>query len=517
MKKALYILSVSLCLTLIGCNYLPDINPPEVVRIVPSNGSAISVYRPVICAEFSEEMDKPKTEEAFSIDGTHQPKGHFRWEGNVLYYDLVEDLKDATIYTVTIRSSAEDKNGNNLQKNATSTFSIGSDLIKPYVTAIQPSGGTLVSDLFTPIIVTFSEAMKMDSLYRGFTISPHVSGTITLSNDGTVLTFTPYDPYIHGIQYTITLSTDICDVAGNPLVEQKKSIFTAGTDFVKPTLVPQNTNPPDQTVGAFAVWAANNIRLTPFTTTHGVDKYATLMLTFSKPMQRLDTQKSISISPAINYICTWISDRTIQITPNTAMNINQVYTLNVSTQAKDIAGNILDRDYSFPFYINSETSLPIEVQPYGIPVKQIYQMACSIDGPDENTPPRVLENDDIIESSPPYYFTKEINNQEKRIYILRIVFSNKNNTLAAIGGLDMFSAIQSISFTVYAGSVIFNPVIWKINIPDRNPCAIDVYLFDLLPETSPVYYKLSVKHGQDGIKDILNNYMLNEFTIYLNF
>ncbi len=498
-----------------GCNYFVDLDQPKVKQIHPANGSIISNYRPVIFVEFSEAMDKSKTEEAFTIEGDHKLKGHFRWEGNILYYELVEDCKDATVYTIKVRSSAEDSNGNNLVKDAVSSFSMGSDLIKPVVLSINPVDGSAVENPFTPVVVEFSEPVRLESLYRGFSLSPFVNGDITLSADGTVFTFTPYDPYVHGLLYTITLSDEICDVAGNPLIETTKSIFKAGTDFINPTLNPDATNPPDPQTGVFASQTNTVLRLSPFTLTSGVDKNANIVITFSKAMQRLDTQKSISISPFIEYTHNWITDRTLQIIVSPYFALKQQYTLTISTQAKDIAGNVLDRDYSFPFFIDAENSLPIEVEPYGIPVKHIYQMPCSENGPDEQGPVRILENDDIIESAAPYYFIRQINNENKKIHILRVVLNNQNNSLPSIG-LNHISAIQNISFTVQSGNVIKNSKIWKIDIPPGNHAALDIYLFDLEYNQS-MYYRLSISHGPDGIKDSYNNYMCMPFTLYLNY
>ncbi|MCX8123627.1 MAG: Ig-like domain-containing protein [Spirochaetes bacterium] len=506
---------VSTLLFVISCNYFVDLEPPTIKRIEPANGSTIIQHRPIIFVEFSEEMDKPKTEEAFIIEGVHQLKGHFRWEKNRLYYDLIEDCRDATVYTIKVRSSAEDKNGNNLTNDASSSFSVGSDLIRPVVISINPPDGSLVDNLTTPIVVTFSEPVRLESLYRGFSLSPYVSGNITLSNDGTICTFTPYDPYIHGILYTLTLSNEICDIADNHLLERTISIFKAGTDFVNPTLNPDATNPPDSQVGVFALHANSTLRLIPFTLNSGVDKYANLSITFSKAMQRLDTQKSISISPFVEYTIKWVTDKNLQLIPSEQFALQQQYTISISRQAKDIAGNALDRDYSFLFFINGENSLPIEIQPYGNPVKYLYQMPCSGEGPDEQGPIRILENDDIINSAPPYYFEKQINGLPKTIYILRIVFNNKNNTLDSIG-INLISSLQNVSFTVQAGNVITSPKIWKISKPQNKSNALDIYLFDLEKNQS-MYYKISITHGPDGIKDNFNNYMLTPFTLFLNY
>jgi len=510
-KKADIVLLLSI---FIACNYYIDVDPPEVIDIIPYNRSVVIDQHPAIEIKFSETMDKAKTEEAFTITGEHQPKGHFRWDGNSIYFDLIEDLHNATVYTITIRSSAEDKSGNNLTNNVTSTFSIGSDLIKPEIIQILPSDGTFVEDLFTPILVSFSEPVQLDSVKKGFSTSPYIVGNITLENNNATLVFTPYDPYIHGVLYSVILSTDITDVAGNRLLKEYKSLFKAGTDFNNPSLNPESTNPPDYSIGVFSEYNNSLLRLIPFTNNEGADKNSKVHLVFSKSMQRIDTQKSISISPFIDFTFTWLNDREIQINPATSFILQQTYTINISTQAKDIAGNVLDQDYSYPFTINGSMSLPLEVEPYNNLNKHIYQMAWEEDGSGPAEIYRTLENDDIIFDDSNYTKLKLINSNLESVWILRIPFNNSANTLDTIGGIDLNSGMQSITFnTILSHNQIQAPQIWKIIIPNGHKNYIDIYLFDLEPQC---YYKLSVTHGQDGIKDICNNYMVNPFLIYLN-
>lgn len=501
--------------TITSCNYFVDIDPPEIISITPANRSVVLEDRPVICVEFSESMDRPKTEEAFLISGEHQPKGHFRWDNNKLYFDLIENCKDATVYTIIIRSSAEDIHGNNLKEDFTSTFSTDIDLIKPEAVSIQPADGERISDIFSPLIVQFSEAVRLDSVKKGFIVTPYVVGDITLQNDNSTLVFTPYTNFIHGTTYTITLSTDIVDIAGNHLLKEYKSIFICGTDFIAPTLNPESMEPPDYSVGCFAHYTGTTVRLQPFTTTEGIDKNTHILIRFSKAMQRIDTNESISISPSCNAAFSWEDDHTLRIIPSSPLNLMQTYVLTVTSQAKDIAGNALDQVYNFPFKIYSEYSQPIEVIPYGNNSKYIYQIGWDSSGNVDDTVSRLLENDDIIESAPPYACNKLINNTHVTVLIFRIQFANTTNTLAAIASLDLPSAMQAISFSLIASqlSSTLIPKIWKIEVPINHPDCIDIYMFNLTPQS---YYRLSINHGINGIKDTAGNYMLNPFAIYCN-
>lgn len=512
--KRVYITIISIIT--ISCNAVVDMQSPEVTDIFPANGLAIATTRPCIYIRFSEKMDKAKTEEALTIIGDHQPKGYFSWVHNTLYFNLVEDLHDATIYTIMIRSTAEDEKGNNLRKDYVSSFSVGNDLIKPTVLSISPSDAVSVEDSTHQIIVDFSEPVRLDSCKKGFILSPYVIGQITLEHDDTRLVFTPYDNYVHGTTYIITLTTDIKDTAGNALVKEYRSIFYSGTDFTAPTLNHEAVTPPDASIGVFAHYNSSDVRLIPDTTNEGVDAHAIFTITFSKAMQQYDTQKSITISPPFNCTYSWQTNRSLQIIPSSPLQLMQSYTISVSTLAKDIAGNTLDTSYNFPFKVFSELSQPIDVVPYGTTVKHIYQMKCNGQMPDDTQNPIELENDDFVDTQYSYPIT--INDTDYNVIILRVQFDNISHTLSGIGHIDLVSAMQS----VYVSYIISKPEsaplrILKIENPQEHPDCIDVYIFSQL-QVFPmgVMFKLAIQHGLNGIKDSLGNYMLQPFTMYLN-
>jgi len=97
-----------------GDNIVLDMTPPAVLSKSPM-GDDISV-KSAIRVEFSEEMNKNVTENAFSIqplDPWAPPvEGSRKWEGNILIFEPAKDLAYCTTYLVTISDSAEDRAGN---------------------------------------------------------------------------------------------------------------------------------------------------------------------------------------------------------------------------------------------------------------------------------------------------------------------------------------------------------------------------------------------------------------------
>jgi len=494
-----------------------DMTPPEVSSIIPGNRTTGVSVRPEIRITFSKKMDTAKTEEAISIyTGSYEPKGYFRWEGKKVYYDLVEDLENAATCVIQVNDSAEDVNGNNILETVTSLFSVGTDFTPPSVGNISPADGTLLTDPYHPVVITFSEPVHEESLEKGFSVSPYVNGFKSLSAGGTLLTFIPYEKYLHATHYTITADTQITDMAGNQLVQKYTSTFTMGTDYIPPTLDPGQTDPHNPDVGAFVSFAGDTIRLDPYTVTNGADKNGRITLVFSESMTRMDTENAISLSPSLPLKYEWEFPRTLHLdVSGTSYKLDEVYTVAVSSGARDLQGNPIDTEYSFPFRINGVHSRYLEVVPFGDMDKYVSQVNWKDDasGPDDDKPVHPLYQDDTIDHG--YSCIKTINTDFKDVYVFRVFLCNSTGNLDP-GGIDELSAIQAVSFrtvTYWHNRTPVTPKIWKVTRPSEHPDAIDIYMFDIESET---YYQFIIQGGTEGIHDTEGNYMPETFNLFVN-
>ena len=80
----------------------------------------------------------------------------------------------------------------------------------------------------TTITVTFSKAMNETSAENAFSISPPVTGSFTW--DGNKMIFTPSSNLAYGTTYTVNISTEAEDLAGNDLESSYSWQLTTGTD-----------------------------------------------------------------------------------------------------------------------------------------------------------------------------------------------------------------------------------------------------------------------------------------------
>lgn len=125
------------------------------------------------------------------------------------------------------------------------TVSASADVTRPTVLSVAPTNGSTGVVRDTAVIVTFSEPLAPATvnstnfnLKQGAT---PIAGSISLSGGNTVATFTPSALLAASTVFTVTATTGITDVAGNPLNGNGgggnfTSTFTTGTGVSLPIL-----------------------------------------------------------------------------------------------------------------------------------------------------------------------------------------------------------------------------------------------------------------------------------------
>lgn len=99
------------------------------------------------------------------------------------------------------------------------------DTTHPTVYSANPASAAINVLTTATMQVTFSEAIDCATVTAGtFTISSGVSGAVAC--DGSTASLTPSAALTYGTAYTVTLSTDIADIAGNSLSGVRSWTFT---------------------------------------------------------------------------------------------------------------------------------------------------------------------------------------------------------------------------------------------------------------------------------------------------
>lgn len=226
---------------------IPDRSRPTIVDHQPQ-GDAASVFgqNGTIKIKFSEPMD------ARSVVAEGRlvlRQGSERVEGSVQYHASSQTavfipktpLKYATTYSVAVTGQMTDLGGNPLDITPSPFTWSFKTIHPPLVTANSPQGGSV--SVNTAIVATFSRAMKSQSIHENsFTLQiPGAAGKVAAAvayNPSTLTaTLSPTGPLLHNTTYSVILTEDIQDEAGNPLEWFSWSFKTVVETFPPPAVV----------------------------------------------------------------------------------------------------------------------------------------------------------------------------------------------------------------------------------------------------------------------------------------
>ncbi len=332
-----------------------DTTAPRVISHINKNGDTNVSVSTNLGVTFSEPMD-PLTITAATFTCTRvggTVTGVISYSGVNAVLDPDTDLLPSTLYTVRITTGAKDLAGNSLATDSTWSFTTGllADTIAPRVNSVIPvDGASGVSTNLDVISATFSEAMNPATITTAtFSVKDStgvaVPGTmvydlILLSN---IATFSPTGDLYPNSQYTATITTAVKDLSGNPLDTSFIWRFTTGAapDSIPPRVIAHVNNHGDTGV--------------PINTQIGV--------TFSEQMNPLTlttttfklTTAGVPVAGSVTY-----AGVNAVFDPDNDLAVSTLYTVTVTTGAKDIAGNsiVTDTSWSWTTGTSTDTTAP---------------------------------------------------------------------------------------------------------------------------------------------------------------
>lgn len=222
------------------------------------------------------------------------------------------------------------------------------DLTPPNVTATEPAGGATDVNPHRPISATFSEPVSPTTvstatfLLRG--PAGPVTGTAAYDPASNQATFTPDAPLTPNALHTATLTADIRDRVGNPLVPYTWTFTTGPLDTVSPTVV-----------GRIPASAAVDVPLD-----------ARIVITFSEELKP-ETVAAANFTLTGPYgAVPWAgvaydpADRRVTLTPRGLLLPTTRYTVTIASTVTDWAGNPVaeaDRTWSFTTQVEPPMSV----------------------------------------------------------------------------------------------------------------------------------------------------------------
>ena len=314
------------------------VTPPIVSFTDPANLATGVALNQKVAATFSKTMDASTINSAtFTLmQGTTSVSGFVSYSGKTTIFAPASNLLPNTLYTATITTGSKDLAGIALVNNYVWTFTTGAAIVvtPPTVNSTDPVDLATAVALNQKVAATFSKTMDASTITTAtFTLkqgTTSVSGFVSYT--GTTATFAPASNLSASTLYTATITTGSKDLSGNALAANYVWTFTTGAAVV---IVPPTVSLTD-----------------PLNLETGVALNQKISATFSKTMDASTiqtstynlTQGTTSISGFVSY-----SGTTALFTPASNLLPNTLYTVTITTGAKDLSGNALAANYVWTF------------------------------------------------------------------------------------------------------------------------------------------------------------------------
>ena len=340
-----------------------DTSAPRESYSNPANGATSVAVNTKLAVTFNEVLDPLSLNtQSFRLSGPDGlVAGQVTYAGNIATFTPDHNLDANSTYTARLSSEVRDLAGNALAER-TWTFRTGSsgssgssgsgssgtplDGNPPKVKSFNPADEAIAIPLNAKIVAVFNEAMDPILLLSAFTLTGPGGAVVdgTVSYVGNVATFTPDELLDASTTYTVTISQDAEDLAGNQLAASRIWSFTSGTtaDLTRPVV--SASNPVD---GAEAVALNGQIAIS-----------------FSEAMDPVSlnpetitmTGPGGSVAGTVTY-----AGNIATFTPESQLTSNSTYTMTIGTGVMDLTGNTLATPeiWSFTTGIVTDTSRPL--------------------------------------------------------------------------------------------------------------------------------------------------------------
>jgi tetrahydromethanopterin S-methyltransferase subunit B len=317
----------------------PDATAPQVSSTTPTNAETGVAINAPIAATFNEAMNPATiTTAAFTlVAGTTPVPGTVRYIGVTALFTPLAALNGNTVYTARVRGTVTDLSGNDMGNDYVWSFTTGQipDTTAPLVSSTTPANGATGVALDSILSATFSEAMNPLTI-NAATIrvtqggGSVVTGTVTYS--GVTATFNPTNTMAANAVHTVTVSSTVRDLAGNPMTADYVWTFTTGSVVDTTAPIVSSTAPGN---GAARISLGSKVAVV-----------------FSEAMDPLTiTNAQFTLRNGVQNVAGIVtySGVTAVFSPVSPLSPDTLYTATITIGATDLAGNALELPYTWTF------------------------------------------------------------------------------------------------------------------------------------------------------------------------
>ncbi len=343
---------------------LQDMGQPT-PKIIPAN-EAIVDEDTKITITFDEEMDTQITEKSFSLSaiGKGKVSGRISWSNSnkKMIFTPSAILLPNQRYQIALSKSAEDKSGNDLEKNYIKYFNVvGKQTDRPELISSTPSHMESGVGELTTIELIFSKPIDRKTINMGVSLSSGSFTTQWFDSDSRVI-LTPINELKHGNTYTITVNDLLFSMDGNKFYPPKKEIvFTVGDEFIDPKITQLAIERiSDNALNVlYEPLASINWEGDTYKFDDQNDFEPNFLISFDKEIDQASFANNFSFS--VPYTITWITTQQVRIDLSTPLEHGKIYNIALNQSIKDTNNNPLYKNYSFNFRMGTDLT-PLTLQ-----------------------------------------------------------------------------------------------------------------------------------------------------------
>ena len=324
---------------LLSCSfiYLGDIG----ISIYPGVPDGILAEDELITLSFCEPVNEQSFESLFTLIGvTGNEEGDFIWtdaageSAQVMEFAPHKKLQPGFRYRIKINGELRTADEKKFLMKINVPFYYVTDELPPVLDSVSLSDAE-ISDVNTPLVLSFSKPMDQPSFDEGFSLKPATERKITWNEAGDQATVRPAQKWINLQYYSWKISADVTDLKGIPLPDENEGSFLVQFDTVPPELV-SICPAADNGDGSFtlkSLLSADDLLL-----------HEHLALSFSEEIELRSLKANITFDPSIDGYLTTISPDIILYYIHEEIPPGTTYKMVINEGFRDQHGNATTAD-----------------------------------------------------------------------------------------------------------------------------------------------------------------------------
>ncbi len=490
-----------------GCS-LEGFREFKVESINLSNDSVIGTDKSSIEVVFSKEVNKKTVYDSIRVEeeGSSQVSVDLEIDRNRVAIIPVEKWLSHKRYWLVIDKDIEDIYGKKMEKSFYMAFRSTEDAMPVSALIVEPDiQNDTVNEELGELTLAFSGSVDRPSIELAFSISPEAKGRFNWVSDSS-FTYVLEKPLQKNSLYTVYISNKGLDQEGNPIRE-----FDRSFEYCSNTPYPEVDTILIDGVMAFDRNNQNSFSLQNdcyYSYINNVGKDSVVRINFTSDIDRESLLSGLEISPSVDWTANWIDDRTVDISFDENLKLEEDYNLRLGKEIKGKDGLSFLYKYLVNARIDGQFSRYLDF--YADDFTGILVDASISSGGNPVTTGAVL----VGEDSDGYYIKINYNDTPAPeeidvvlIFTLRFLSSSYSPVIKR-GTLQ-----DSVNFSFITGT---NPntssktgSIDGFNWTGDNECNLSIGEL----ATDNVYH-LQIAGGPDAVEDEYNNYLRDNIDYY---